>query len=324
MKNYLVTGGAGFIGSNIAKRLTLDGHRVFILDDLSTGFERNLPAEAVFTKCDISSTHATETAQLPEKLDAVYHIAAQPSGEASFDDPARDSEINFRSTLNMLQMAREKGCRRFMFASSMSVYGEVPEDKCIVREDGQVTPASYYGCHKLASEQIIRIFSRQADINATSYRLFNVYGYNQNMHNMKQGMVSIYMSYLLNDQPVHVKGALDRFRDFIFVDDVVEMFLCSETDERTFGEVFNLGTGHKTTVRDLLEVMLAAYGKEDFDKWVYTEGSTPGDIKGCIADMTKLNSITGWKAGTDLAMGMRRMKAWVDSTLDLWRERAVS
>lgn len=323
MKTYIVTGGAGFIGSNIARRLTEAGNRVIVLDDLSTGFERNVPTGAEFIRLDISDARAVADADLPETIDAIYHIAAQPSGEASFENPSRDCDINYKATLHMLELAKSRGAKRFLFASSMSVYGDVSEENYVVKEKDVPRPASYYGCHKLASENIIRIADAGSALDTTCFRLFNVYGYNQNMHNMKQGMVSIYMSYLLNDRPVHVKGDLDRFRDFIFVDDVVEAFIKSEEEPATFGGVYNLGTGIKTTVEELLKSMLKAYGKDDFAKWVYSEGFTAGDIKGCVADINAIKKVLDWQPRYTVAQGIQEMKVWVDETIDLWRVEVV-
>ncbi|MGE0268316.1 MAG: NAD-dependent epimerase/dehydratase family protein [Candidatus Omnitrophota bacterium] len=323
MKKCIVTGGAGFIGSNIARRLIESGYQVFILDDLSTGFERNIPAGAEFIRLDVSDPKACACADLPETIDVVYHIAAQPSGEASFEDPTRDCDVNYKATYNMLELSRRKCAGRFLFASSMSVYGEVNEDNFVVSEKDPPRPSSYYGCHKLSSENIIRIAGANSGLDTTCFRLFNVYGYNQNMHNMKQGMVSIYMSYLLNNQPVHVKGSLDRFRDFIFVDDVVEAFIKSEKEPATFGGVYNLGTGIKTTVEELLQSMLKVYGKDDFAKWVYSEGFTAGDIKGCVADINAIKKVLDWQPRYTVTRGIQEMKVWVDETIDLWRAEVI-
>jgi UDP-glucose 4-epimerase len=123
----------------------------------------------------------------------------------------------------------------------------------------------------------------------------------------------------MNDKPIQVKGALDRFRDFIYIDDVVDVFLLSEENSKTYNEIFNLGTGIKTTVKELLEALLKVYSKNNFDEWVYVEGFTPGDIKGCIANIDKLRNILNWEPGLKLLEGIQIMKKWVDDTIDLWR-----
>jgi len=320
MKTYVVTGGAGFIGSNLAERLIRRGEKVYVLDDLSTGFLRNIPAGAVFHKVDISSSDDLANLDIPNKIDVVYHMAGQSSGEASFDDPVHDIRANYLATYNILKYAKRRHCERFFYASSMSVYGEVNADDVSINEEHPCNPASYYGCNKLASEKLIRIFVKNANIKPTVLRFFNVYGPGQNMANMKQGMASIYMSYLMNDQPVVVKGSLDRFRDFIYVDDLVDALLKIETNTATYGEVYNVGTGRQTTVETLLKAMLKAFGKRDFDHWIKVQGSTPGDIKGFTADISKIRSAVEWTPRWKVEEGIASMKSWIDRTKDTWKE----
>jgi len=133
-------------------------------------------------------------------------------------------------------------------------------------------------------------------------------------------MLSIYMSYLMKDTPVIVKGSLDRFRDFIYIDDLLDAVMRCEESEGTFHQIFNLGTGKKTTVSDLLKALLKAFGKDDFEKWVVVEGSTPGDIKGFVADMTRLKDRIKWSPVCEIESGIRQMKTWIDATIDLWKD----
>jgi UDP-glucose 4-epimerase len=317
MKVSLVTGGAGFIGSNLARRLMDRGDKVYVLDDLSTGFERNLPEGATLIRVDASRGDEVDELKLPEKIDTLFHFAAQSSGEASFDDPIRDIEVNFKATYNMIRFAERRGAERFIYASSMSVYGEINGD-ALVTEEFPCRPQSYYGCNKLASEKLIRVFCRKAQVKPTCLRFFNVYGPGQNMGNMKQGMVSIYMSYLMRDLPVVVKGGLERFRDFIFVDDVVDAVLLCEGTPGTSDGVYNVGTGVGTTVRELLNALLMVFGKARFDEWVTVEGETPGDVTGLAADTTRLRSAIGWSPKVGLQDGLARMKGWVDETRRWW------
>jgi UDP-glucose 4-epimerase len=318
MRKYIVTGGAGFIGSNLTKKLIARGNEVFVIDNLSTGFERNVPHGAIFCKADISNTNEISSLKLPDKIDTLYHLAAQSSGEASFEDPLYDIDINYKATCNLLKLAEAKKCGRFIYPSSMSVYGEAYTSDYKMAEEHRCSPISYYGCNKLASEKLIQVFTKNTDIKSTIFRLFTVYGPGQNMLNRKQGMVSIYLSYLLENKPVLVKGSLGRFRDFIYIDDVLEAFISCENDERSYGEIFNLGTGIKTTVQDLLTLMLKLYDKKDFYKWVNVEGNTLGDITGCIADISKLKKLTRWSPKYDLEYGIKKMKAWLEETAEIW------
>jgi len=318
MKRYIVTGGAGFIGSSLSHRLIQRGAEVYVIDDLSTGLKRNLPKGAVFFKADISRYGDLAKLKLPSRVDAVFHLAAQSSGEASFDDPARDIEVNYKGTFNVLRLAQAAGCRRFIYSSSMSVYGEAGRGASKVAETRQCHPVSYYGCNKLASERMITLFGKDNGIAPTIFRLFSVYGPGQNMLNMKQGIVSIYLSYLLRGKPIHVKGSLDRFRDLIYIDDVVDLLEGCEGRKDAYYETFNAGTGIGTTVHELLRTLLAAYGKDDFAKWTRCKGNTPGDVKGCVADIGKAKRILRWKPKHNLRDGIGKMKDWLDRTKDLW------
>ena len=318
MKTYLITGGAGFIGSMLAKRLIESGHRVIIIDDLSTGFSWNVPEGAVFHQLSVCDKDALAVLQFPYSIDAVYHLAAQSSGEISFADPIHDIKVNYLATYNMLEWCQQKNIERFIFASSMSVYGERPSGQECVAENSDCEPASYYGSNKLASEKAIRIFSGRSKIKATSLRFFNVYGPGQNMNNMRQGMVSIYMAYLMKNEPVTVKGSFDRFRDFIFIDDLIDVLIQVETAPATFNQAFNVGCGMKTTVKQLLEALLEVYGKKDFKAWVRQEGQTPGDITGVIADTGKIQKALRWTPRYDLKKGLLAMKSWAEATRNRW------
>ena len=318
MKTYIVTGGAGFIGSRLAERLVEGGHSVYILDDLSTGFERNIPAGATFCKVDVSDVEQLRDLGLPEKVDALFHIAGQSSGEASFDNPLRDIDVNYKATYNMLELAAKMEVSRFIYASSMSIYGEIDQSERGVSEDHPARPISYYGCNKLASEKLIRVFAHQVDITPTVLRFFSIYGPGQNMRNLKQGIVSIYISYLMKNKPIIVKGALSRFRDLTYIDDLTDVLIKCEDCKNTFDQVLNVGSGIKTTVEDLLGAVLKAFDKKDFDKWVKVEGKTPGDIIGCTADVTKLTWALNWKPQYRIEEGLTKMKLWLDETKDLW------
>lgn len=318
MRTIIITGGAGFIGSNLAKRFVARGDKVYVLDNLSIGFEENIPRGAFFYKSDISDIKELRALKLPNTADAIYHLAAQSSGEVSFDDPLKDIDINYKGTYNLLKLAEIKKCKRFIYASSMSVYGELGADNYKVSEFYPCNPVSYYGSNKFASERLIQIFTKKAKLKPTIFRLFSVYGPGQNMLNTKQGIVSIYLSYLLKNKPILVKGSLNRFRDLTYIDDVLNVFISCLNDKRCYGEIFNLGTGVKTTVKELLSVILKLYGKKDFDKWVRVKGNTPGDTMGCIADIKKLNSITGWTPKHGLKRGIGKMKSWLDETAGHW------
>ncbi len=300
MANYLVTGAAGFIGAAVAKRLLEGGHRVVTIDNLSTGYRENIPKGVEFVEGDCADPTVYE--QIPRcRYDAILHIAGQSSGEVSFDDPIYDIRTNAESTLLQLKFAQRNGCDRLVYASTMSVYGVKPEGA--ISEQEECCPESFYGVGKLASEHYLRIY-QQYGIKSTGLRLFNVYGPGQNLQNLRQGMVSIFLAQMINDGHIHVKGSADRFRDFIYIDDVVDVFLNCLASEQSSGRMINVGTGQKTTVGQLVDA-LVEFDEESIS--VEYQGSTPGDILGIYADISLLRKL-GLKNGfVSFYDGLKRM-----------------
>lgn len=307
MKKYLVTGAAGFIGSAVASRLLRDGHEVWTIDNLSTGYKENLPDGIHFIHGDCQDSKSI-TALRGTVFDAILHFAGQSSGEVSFDDPVYDLRTNTESTLRLIEYGLLNRCRRFVYASSMSVYGVVEEKP--ISETHTTSPLSFYGVGKLASEHYLRIYMNKG-LNPTVLRLFNVYGPHQNLSNLRQGMVSIYLAQMLFADQVVVKGAIDRFRDFIYIDDVVDATCLMMDDSRSYGKIFNIGTGIKTTVESLLNKLqkYAALQK----RIVHSEG-TPGDQKGIFADITLAQNTIGFKAKITLDEGLPIMIDWARRT----------
>lgn len=300
-RHVIVTGGAGFIGSHLAARLCAEGHRVTVVDNLSTGFRSNVPEGAAFIEVDLGDP--AQIAKLDGlRADAVFHLAGQSSGEASFDDPLYDLRSHVLSSFLMLEWCRRTGCRRFIYSSSMSAYGD-PET-LPVSEDAPLRPRTYYGAGKVSAEAYIRL-AQQSGIDTTIFRLFSVYGPGQDLRNKAQGMVSIFLSYMLEGVPVVVKGPLDRFRDFTYVDDVVEVWVAAADEGPTFGGTYNLCTGTKTTVADLLTALKAATGDPDYP--VQQSGRTPGDQFGLIGDNAALRRDLGFAPATPLAEGLARL-----------------
>jgi len=308
-KKVLVTGGAGFIGSHIARRLLKDGRRVLVADNLASGYDKNIPNGADFLNMDISD-HKALAGLSGRDIGAVVHLAAQSSGEISHEKPLLDIMTNSVGTLALLRWCRTNGVKRFIFSSSMAVYGQ-PEKEC-VKETDPCRPLSLYGISKLSAESYVNHFSREG-IDTTIFRLFSVYGPGQDLDNMKQGMVSIYLSYILKGQTLHVKGSGERFRDFTYIDDVVDAMTGSMDSKAAFGKVYNIATGVKTLVKDLVGMELAAMGKDGKTYPVKYEGSTPDDQFGLYADIFRIKSDLNWEPKVTLEEGLKRMAEWTRS-----------
>lgn len=303
MERYLVTGAAGFIGSAITQRLVDEGNEVWTIDNLSTGFRENIPKGVVFIEGDCHDSGSIKRLE-GTKFKAVLHFAGQSSGEISFDDPVYDLRTNTESTLRLIKSSLENGCERFIYASSMSVYGEVADKP--IPEDHETKPLSFYGVGKLASENYMRIYESKG-LKPTSLRFFNVYGSGQNMSNLRQGMVSIFLAQLLKQDKVIVKGPLDRFRDLIFINDCVDFVSGIIEDERSYGGIYNVGTGVRTTLKELLEKMMEISGVH---KEIVVRKGTPGDQKGIYADMSLAEANLGFKYKYSLDKGLAKMIHW--------------
>lgn len=305
MKTYLVTGAAGFIGGAVSKKLISQGHKVVTIDNLSTGFREEIPSGVFLIEGNCQDI--TIINKLNDyTFDAILHIAGQSSGEISFDDPIYDLQTNTQSTLLLLKYALRTGCRKFLYASTMSVYGDQPDKP--VSEDACKSPKSFYGVGKIASEHYMRIYN-QYGIDSVALRLFNVYGPGQNMENLRQGMVSIFLAQAIKSQHIHVKGSKDRFRDFIYIDDVVNAFLSFIEESNTNNDFrfYNICTGIRTTIEELIELMK---DQLPFEFSVEYSGSTSGDQFGITGDPSKIKNEISWVAKYSLKEGMKNFTEW--------------
>ena len=304
--NYLVTGGAGFIGSYIAKKLLNLGHKITIIDNLSTGYKSNLHSEAKFIEGDVSKPETIKKLN-DFKFDAILHLAGQSSCEVSFENPVVDLNSNVTSTLLLLDYAYKTNCTKFIYASSVSVYGEQLGKEQFSETDDPI-PKSFYAVGKLASEHYLKVYKQQYGIDYTILRYFNVYGIGQNFNNLKQGMVSIYLEQFLNNEfkEVLVKGSKDRFRDLCYIEDVSNITTMSLTDPRFDNEIFNIGTGIKTTVS---EIISSIQKNLSINKPVVFKDNTPGDQYGYYANVEKIKSLTNYKF-VDFKTGLKEWMEW--------------
>jgi UDP-glucose 4-epimerase len=300
MNKVLVTGVAGFIGSNIASRFLAEGYSVVGVDDLSSGRIENVPAGLDFIEGDLAKK--STITRIPRDCSKILHLAGQSSGEISFDDPVVDLEKNTISTLNLIRFGIENKIERIVYASSMSVYGSV-ESKPIV-ESHLCRPLSCYGVGKQASEAYLYVYKDRLPF--VSMRMFNVYGPGQDMSNLRQGMVSIFLAQALAKREIEVKGSTERFRDLIYIDDVVEAWFRAAIYPSALGQVFNVGTGVKTTVASLLDQLCELIPGSSY----YVDGTTLGDQSGIFADVTSIKNCLNLKNFTPLDTGLRLFVDW--------------
>ena len=303
MSKVLVTGVAGFIGSYVASRFLREGYSVVGVDDLSSGRKENLPAGIEFVHGDLAKANTIK--DIPPGCRLILHLAGQSSGEISFDDPADDLEKNTVTTLNLIQYGIKNNIERMVYASSMSVYGSVADEPA--DENLVCKPLSCYGVGKYAAENYLRIYGGKVPF--VCLRMFNVYGPGQDMQNLRQGMVSIFLAQALATGKIEVKGSTDRFRDFIYIDDVVEAWYRAATRPAAVGRTLNLGTGVRTTVGTLLEnIHKLMPGTTHF-----VGGMTPGDQSGIFSDSSALRSVLGMTSFTPLSEGLENFVSWAKS-----------
>ena len=307
----LVSGVAGFIGAKVAKSLIESGKVVVGVDDLSLGKLSNVPKGVIFEEFDLANTHLVKTLEKYGDFEAIYHIAGQSGGEPSYDDPVRDLNSNTASTLNLLSLALKSNDCVFVYASTVSVYGENGKTQ-LQQEDDTCNPKSFYGVGKLASEHYLRIYADQYGLKTRALRLFNIYGPGQSLDNMRQGMVSIFVSQALKSGQITVRGSSDRYRDFVYINDAVNAFKLAANYLNVGHFTFNISSGSATSVEQLCSAI-----SDEFDTVpVQYEGSTPGDIHGYTGDPSRIESVLGWTATTPLNIGLSEMSLWAKETVE--------
>jgi UDP-glucose 4-epimerase len=294
--NILVTGGAGFIASHIVDALVAEGHRVAVLDNLSTGNRRHLNAAAQFVHADIASPGAAALFRefMPE---AVIHHAAQIDVQTSLKQPSVDAQINILGTITILELCREFGVRKIVYASSAAVYG-APQ-YLPVNEKHPLRPLSFYGISKHTPEHYIEAFSALYGIDYTILRYANVYGIRQDPKG-EGGVVSIFVDRLLDKKTPLIFGDGEQTRDFIYVKDVVSANLAAL--RKTGSGLYNISRNEQTTVGELLRTMCGLLGRPFAPE--YRE-PRPGDIVHSRLDNRAAMVGLGWKPEYGLSEGLK-------------------
>ncbi len=303
-QRYLVTGGCGFIGSHIVEALVLEGHRVRVLDNLSSGSLSNLshirgPVEIVIG--DIRD--AEQVQAVMDGMWGVFHEAALVSVPDSIERPVENCAINVMGTLNVLEAARRAGVRRVVLASSAAVYGLDPT--LPKRENMEPTPISPYALAKLTNEWMARVHSLLYGLETVSLRYFNVYGPRQNPSSMYSGVVSRFVEALRCGQPPVIFGDGLQTRDFVYVADVVAANLAAMTSERVGrGEVINVGTGRATSVLEALQQLQQLAGVTTPPRF---EPARAGDVRHSVADISRARQWLGYEPRWSLEDGLREL-----------------
>lgn len=306
MATYLVTGGAGFIGSHIAVRLVKEGHRVKVLDNLVAGKKENLSEvwdDIEFIEGDIRDLDLLM--KVMKGVDYVLHQAALRSVPKSVENPLEYDEVNVHGTLNVFVSARDNGVKRVVYASSSSVYGDQPV--LPEREDMLPLLVSPYAASKLANEYYARCFYHNYGLETVGLRYFNVFGPRQSLDNQYAVVIPKFITCILNDEPPPIHGDGTQTRDFTYIDNVVDGNLLACEKEGIGGEVFNLACGQSCSVLDLVKYINEIVGKDV--KPVFTP-PRPGDVKHTLADTTKLETRMGFRCKVDLMEGLRRTVEW--------------
>ena len=308
--HYLVTGGAGFIGSNIVDELVRRGQQVVVLDDLSSGKEENLAAVRDKIKLHIGSI--TDLAALQSACagaDYVIHLAARTSVPRSVANPIETNHVNIDGTLNVLVAARDAKVRRLVFAASSSAYGETPE--LPKRESMPSAPISPYGVTKLAGELYAQVFGRAYGLENTSLRYFNVIGPRQDPTSQYSGVLSRFMLAVIRGESPVVYGDGEQSRDFTYIANVVDVTLRACEAHGSSGMVINGGTGARITLNEVLKLLEKITGKKIKAKY---DPPRTGDIKDSQADISRARDLLGYRPIVDFEQGLKLTWDWYAST----------
>jgi UDP-glucose 4-epimerase len=297
----LVTGGAGFIGSNLAKALREHGDEVRILDNFSTGSRANLDGLGVeIVEGELRSYERVHNAV--RGVEVVYHLGALGSVPRSVQDPLTSSAVNIEGTLNVLLAARDEGVRRVVFSSSTSVYGTSAARP--TREDSPLDPISPYGVAKLAAERYCSAFSRVYDAFETVVlRYFNVFGPRQSPSSQYAAVVPLFITAIAAGQPVTIHGDGEQSRDFTFVDNVVAATIAAAGAPGASGRAFNVAGGDPASVNRVADTIGEILGKPVEKDFTF---SRPGDIRDSWADLSAAREVLGYEPSISLEDGLRR------------------
>lgn len=305
--NILITGSAGFIGSNCVDFLLDRGLTVTGIDDLSYGKECNINKKSIFYHLDVRDYHKLAEIIISEKPSHIIHFAADATTRSSalgWNDPMKDYSINILGTLNILEILRqEKLDSHLIYASSAAVYGEPNETP--IKETHPTFPVSPYGISKLAGEKYCYAYFKEYQIKTTVIRIFNTYGPRQSRYVIYDQIKNI----MNNPNEINILGTGTQLRDYIYVSDTVEAFYSAMTNISSVGEIFNVAGGEYISIKNLIKILKDILKKEPIEN--YTGKSWKGDISKLWGDTDKITNQLGWKPKIQLKDGIQKFVEWM-------------
>src|SRR5687768_3390011 len=305
MSLYLVTGGAGFIGSHLTEELVRRGEQVRVADSLITGHRRNVAhlSGVDFIEGDLADLDVARRAV--KGVDYVLHQAAIPSVPRSVEDPITSNRANIDSTLNVLVAARDARVKRVVYAGSSSAYGNTPT--LPKREDMPTNPLSPYALQKLVGEQYMQMFTSLYGLETVTIRYFNVFGPRQDPSSPYSGVISVFAKALLGNTAPTIYGDGEQTRDFTYVANVVDGVLKAVNADAASGQVVNVATGTRISLNTLFETMRDVVGSRLEVKYGPTRH---GDVKDSLADITRARALLGYEPSVSLEEGLKKTLEW--------------
>lgn len=305
--HYLVTGGAGFIGSHIAEKLILNGHKVRVFDNLSTGRIENLdPVEKKIDFIQEDIRDMDRLVQAMSGIDMVFHHAALPSVPRSIEEPRDCHEVNITGTLNVLLAARQAGVQRVIYAGSSSAYGDTPV--LPKKEDMTPSPLSPYALAKLTGEYYCRVFSSVYGLETITLRYFNVFGPRQNPESQYAAVIPKFIQAVLNGEQPAVFGDGGQTRDFTYVGNVADANILAALAEKTSGNVVNVAAHIQISLNQLLNTLENISGRKIHPRY---EPPRPGDVRHSFADISRARQLLGYSPAVSFEEGLMLTMRWM-------------
>ena len=297
----LITGGAGFIGSNLSEKLVRDGHEVLVIDNLASGKEENL-AEIRKNITFHKETINNDMKKILDGVEVVFHVAALPRVQFSIHNPIESHHANINGSLNLLKQCADSGIKRFIFSSSSSVYGD--QDSLPLKEVMKPNPMSPYALQKLTIEHYSKLFHDVYGLKTISLRYFNVYGPRQDRESNYSNLIPKFIGLMQKNEQPKIYGDGTQTRDFTYVEDVVSANIASmkSNNKKIFGEVFNIGSGNRISVNEIAENISKLLGSKINP--VYADPII--EPKHTLADVSKAKNLLDWQPNASISVGLKK------------------